>query len=430
MLEYFYMSGDRMKDNKINHLNIIVKSCLLVVAILLVVGASNGSEIKVTNSNLNLSLDLNAMAAKVEEDIQNDIYSSKDTYTGYLTGYAADCPLCGGHLACMPSLDVLHGNVNYQDSTYGNVRIVASSKNLTCGTIIKFQSNVNGGEPITAIVLDRGVTGTAIDLLTPTESYAIQNVGRSIISCLGQNFLNNQNILNNIVSSVSVKPGDIIVEIGPGTGNLTINLKKLNTNILAFEIDERTKKYLDKLEDDKLKVIYKDFMTINLSDYIKDSDNVHIIANIPYYITTPIIEKIIKENLNVIDMTLMVQEEVANRLSSNPGNKDYGYFTVFLNSYYNCSKEFDVNKKAFYPVPKVDSTIIKLIPNNIKIKNQEKFNNLIKDAFKQKRKMLKNNLINYDLELINNILKNYNLSLNNRAENIPLEAYIDISNKI
>jgi hypothetical protein len=182
MLEYFYMSGDRMKDNKINHLNIIVKSCLLVVAILLVVGASNGSEIKVTNSNLNLSLDLNAMAAKVEEDIQNDIYSSKDTYTGYLTGYAADCPLCGGHLACMPSLDVLHGNVNYQDSTYGNVRIVASSKNLTCGTIIKFQSNVNGGEPITAIVLDRGVTGTAIDLLTPTESYAIQNVGRSIIS--------------------------------------------------------------------------------------------------------------------------------------------------------------------------------------------------------------------------------------------------------
>ena len=168
-----------MKNKTINHLNIIVKSFVLVLATLMVVGATNGSEIKVTNNNLNLSLDLNAMAAKVEEDIQNDIYSSKDTFTGYLTGYAADCPLCGGHLACMPSLDVLHGNVNYQDATYGDVRIVASSKNLTCGTVIKFQS-VSG--PITAIVLDRGVSGTAIDLLTPTENYAISNVGRSIIT--------------------------------------------------------------------------------------------------------------------------------------------------------------------------------------------------------------------------------------------------------
>jgi 16S rRNA (adenine1518-N6/adenine1519-N6)-dimethyltransferase len=249
---------------------------------------------------------------------------------------------------------------------------------------------------------------------------------------LGQNFLNNQNILNNIVSSVSVKPGDIIVEIGPGTGNLTINLKKLNTNILAFEIDERTKKYLDKLEDDKLKVIYKDFMTINLSDYIKDSDNVHIIANIPYYITTPIIEKIIKENLNVIDMTLMVQEEVANRLSSNPGNKDYGYFTVYLNYYYKVTKLFNVGKENFYPIPKVDSAVIQLVKkdNGISAKNEAIFFKLIKDAFQFKRKNLRNNLRNYDSRALEEILNQYNHSLNSRAEDISLEEFIEMANKI
>jgi hypothetical protein len=182
MLKLIHISGDQMKDKVLNHLNLISKMAILIIAIVLIVGTSNGSEIKVSNSNLNLSLDLNAMANKVEEDIKNDIYASKDTYTGYLTGYAADCPLCGGTLACMSSLDVLHGNVNYEDETYGNVRIVASSKNLACGTIIKFQSNNLSNESLTAIVLDRGVTGTAIDLLTPTEAYARQSVGRSIIT--------------------------------------------------------------------------------------------------------------------------------------------------------------------------------------------------------------------------------------------------------
>ena len=171
-----------MKEKIKNHLNIIIKSSLLFIVIFMLIGATTGSEIKVSNSNLNLSLDLTAMANKVEEDIKNDIYSSKDTYTGYLTGYAADCPLCGGTLACMSSLDVLHGNINYQDSIYGNLRIVASSKNLACGTVIRFESDKLSSDPVLAIVLDRGVTGTSIDLLTYSEEEASQNIGRSIIS--------------------------------------------------------------------------------------------------------------------------------------------------------------------------------------------------------------------------------------------------------
>ena len=168
-----------MVNKLISNINIIVKSLLLIIAVV-VLGNGNVNEIKVNNNNLNMSLDLSAMAARVDEDIKNDIYRSRDSFTGHLTGYAATCPLCTGHLACMPSLDVLNGNVNYDDATYGSVRIVASSRNLACGSIIRFNKN-NEEEPTIAIVLDRGVLGTAIDLLVPTEEYASKYIGRQIL---------------------------------------------------------------------------------------------------------------------------------------------------------------------------------------------------------------------------------------------------------
>ena len=166
----------------ISKMNVIIKSFIILVAILITFGASNGSEFKVKNNNLNLSTDLSLMALKVEENIKNDIYSVKESYTGDLTGYGADCPLCGGKLACMPSLDVLHGNITYNDETYGTVRIAASSKNLPCGTIIRFDSKKISSDPVIAIVLDRGVLGTHIDLLTVTNQDALTSVGRSVIN--------------------------------------------------------------------------------------------------------------------------------------------------------------------------------------------------------------------------------------------------------
>ena len=166
----------------VTYLKYAVKSLLMIIAVLLVVGSSNGKEFKVKNNNLNLSTDLTLMALRVEESIKNDIYSAKETYTGDLTGYGADCPLCGGTLACTPSLDVLHGNVNYDDETYGNVRIVASSFNLPCGSVIRFNSSRISSEPVLAIVLDRGVLGTNIDLLATSEAEASQSIGRSVIT--------------------------------------------------------------------------------------------------------------------------------------------------------------------------------------------------------------------------------------------------------
>lgn len=248
----------------------------------------------------------------------------------------------------------------------------------------------------------------------------------------GQNFLVDNNILDKICESIKPKKDDLIIEIGPGSGNLTKRLKEYGSFLLCFEIDNTLSKFLDLLVDDKTKIVYDDFMNINLDDYVDERkyNNIYVIANIPYYITTPIIEKITFSKIKVNSLTLMVQKEVADRLSSNFGNKEYGYITVFLNAFYKINKLFNVNRNSFYPVPNVDSAIIRLesIDNNIDDFNR--FNNLIKNAFKFKRKTLKNNLRGYNLEVINNILVKYNYSLNNRAEDIPVNVYIDISNKI
>lgn len=248
----------------------------------------------------------------------------------------------------------------------------------------------------------------------------------------GQNFLMDKNILDKISSSICPSENDLIIEIGPGSGNLTKKLKEYKANLVCFEIDKTLDKYLNLLVDAKTKIVYEDFMNVNLDEFVKkyNYENIYVIANIPYYITTPIIEKITFSNIRVKSLLLMVQKEVADRLSSTNGNREYGYITVLLNAFYDINKLFNVNKNSFYPVPNVDSAIIKLDSKECNILNFEKFNRLIKNAFRFKRKTLKNNLIGYDLELINNLLGEYGFSLSNRAEDIPVEVYINIANKL
>ena len=248
----------------------------------------------------------------------------------------------------------------------------------------------------------------------------------------GQNFLMDKNILDKISSSICPNENDLIIEIGPGSGNLTKKLKEYRANLVCFEIDKTLDKYLNLLVDAKTKIVYEDFMNVNLDEFVKkyNYENIYVIANIPYYITTPIIEKITFSNIRVKSLLLMVQKEVADRLSSTNGNREYGYITVLLNAFYDINKLFNVNKNSFYPVPNVDSAIIKLDSKECNILNFEKFNRLIKNAFRFKRKTLKNNLIGYDLELINNLLGEYGFSLSNRAEDVPVEVYINIANKL
>lgn len=245
----------------------------------------------------------------------------------------------------------------------------------------------------------------------------------------GQNFLIDNTILDKIIENINISKKTLIIEIGPGHGALTKRLVKLNADVLCFEIDNDVKSELDKISATNLKIVYTDFLEINLKNYIEGYEDIYVIANIPYYITTPIIQKIIESNINVKFMILMVQKEVADRLSAKPGNESYGYFTVYLKYYYDTEKICNVSKKCFYPIPKVDSALIKLrLNNNKKDINEKKLFGFIKECFQFKRKNIKNNLKRYDLEKINSVLYKYNHTLNNRAEDFSLEEFIDMYN--
>ena len=248
----------------------------------------------------------------------------------------------------------------------------------------------------------------------------------------GQNFLNDQNILNKIANSIEPSENDLIIEIGPGSGNLTKHLQKYDCNILCYEIDTSLKERLNTIKNDKTTILYKDFLDANIAEDIINipHKNIYVVANIPYYITTPIIEKLTLSDIKINSLTLMMQKEVGERLTAKPKTKEYGYITVFLNYFYNIQKLFDVSKNAFYPKPNVDSVVLKFITKEIPKGNFEKFNSLIKSAFQFKRKNLKNNLYKYDLKKIEHILEEDGYSLNNRAEDIPLETYLKIIDKI
>lgn len=249
----------------------------------------------------------------------------------------------------------------------------------------------------------------------------------------GQNFISDVNLINRIVNSVNINSEDLVLEIGPGAGSMTKQLIK-KCNVIAYEIDSELKEILNKLESDNLEIIWDDFLLRDLQNDISKYrfKNIHVIANIPYYITTPIIEKIINSKIMFENVLIMVQKEVAERFSSIPGNKSYGQITVFLNHYFEIKKLFDVNKDYFYPTPKVDSSILLLRQKkNINIlKNEELFFKLIKDSFQFKRKTLKNNLKNYDLKIIDEVLKKYNLSVSARAEQLSYDIFVDIANNL
>lgn len=248
----------------------------------------------------------------------------------------------------------------------------------------------------------------------------------------GQNFLQNNNIINNIVESLSATKDDLVIEIGPGGGALTKVLKSKNLRILCYEIDTDVKVYLDSLVDENLSVIYDDFLKRNINDDLKkyDYNNLYIIGNLPYYITTPIITKIIIDDIRPSEMVFMVQKEVADRFSALPKTREYGSISVFLNYFFDIKKMFVVSKGNFYPVPNVDSAVIKfsrkedILPVDI-----NKFNKIVRDSFKFKRKNLRNNLTGYDKEKINSILSDHGLSLDNRAEDLGYEVFVDIANK-
>ena len=249
---------------------------------------------------------------------------------------------------------------------------------------------------------------------------------------LGQNFLKDKNIIKKIADSINPTEEDLIIEIGPGAGALTKELVKKKSEVICFEIDTRLKEILEEINSEKLTIIFKDFLSIKINEYIDQNKykNLYFVGNLPYYITTAIINKIVKES-NPYEITIMAQKEVADRFSAKPGTKDYSSISIFLQYNFDIERVCNVSKTCFEPVPKVDSSVIKFKRNKkISANDEEKFYKLIKDSFTQKRKNLKNNLKGYDLNKIQMILKKYDKDLTARAEQLSIEEFIDISNNI
>jgi len=248
----------------------------------------------------------------------------------------------------------------------------------------------------------------------------------------GQNFLQSEEIINKIVESIHPKKDDLIIEVGPGAGAITKKLKNFDSKLIAFEIDTDTKKYLEPLKDDKTEIFYQDFLEANINELLKNEEynNLYIVGNLPYYITTPIIEKIIDAHLEPEEITIMVQKEVAERFLATPKNKEYGYMTVLLNYHFNVEKVVDVHRSLFYPTPNVDSTVIKFRKKEKTLVNYNKFKKLLKDSFQFKRKTIANNLKSYNLEIIEQILLKNGFSMTSRAEEIDLNTFIQITNNI
>lgn len=252
----------------------------------------------------------------------------------------------------------------------------------------------------------------------------------------GQNFIIDENVINNIIKGSEVDKDTLVIEIGPGAGSLTYKLSEYAKNVICYEIDTTLKELLeDNLKDcNNVEIIYKDFLKANVLDDIKryDYKRLYVVANLPYYITTPIIIKFIEDNIPVNKIVVMVQKEVGDRFKAKPNSKEYNSLSIYLNYYFEVRKLLDISKNVFIPKPNVDSIVVEFIKkdNLYKLKDEKLFFNLVKDSFTQKRKTIRNNLKRYNLEKIEEVLKKYNYDLSVRAEQLPIEVFVDISNNL
>ena len=255
---------------------------------------------------------------------------------------------------------------------------------------------------------------------------------------LGQNFLVDDETVLGIVNTANISKDDLVIEIGPGLGTLTKELLERAGQVTCIELDKRM---IEILQDrfsmyNNFELINNDVLKVNLKEIIKKANmaNTKIVANLPYYITTPIIMKLLEERLEIETITVMIQKEVADRLITKPGTGDTGAITYAIHYYSEPKRVLEVPNTAFIPEPKVNSNVIQLKileEPKVKVEDEEKLFDLIKTAFMQKRKTLVNGLANSNKygtkEQIEQALTNLNIDLKIRPEKLALEQFAELS---
>ena len=260
---------------------------------------------------------------------------------------------------------------------------------------------------------------------------------------LGQNFLIDDTALQDIVNGANIEENDLVIEIGPGLGSLTKLLLEKARKVICVELDKKMVKILKERFSiyKNLEIINDDVLKINLDELIKlekekdiNIKNIKVVANLPYYITTPIIMKLIENNLDIESITVMIQKEVAERLIAIPGSKETGAITYTVYYYCECKKIREVDNTCFIPEPEVTSEVINLKIRKepaIKVKDKKVMFNIIKSAYMQRRKTLVNSLTNVGVfqnkEQGGKTLKKLGLREDIRPENLKIEDFAKLT---
>ncbi len=257
---------------------------------------------------------------------------------------------------------------------------------------------------------------------------------------LGQNFLIDDNVIQNIVESANITKEDLVIEIGPGLGTLTARLLEKAKKVIAIELDNRMIKILNDRFSlyEKFELINEDVLKVDLRTLISKNkaEKIKVVANLPYYITTPIIMKLLEDKLEIESITVMVQKEVAKRLTAKPGDKLSGAITYSVNYYCEPEEVIIVPNLSFIPEPEVESEVIKLNLREkppVEVENEELFFKLIKASFMQRRKTLINGITNSGLmgkEECKELLRKVGLDEKVRGENLNMQDFANLANEI
>ena len=255
---------------------------------------------------------------------------------------------------------------------------------------------------------------------------------------LGQNFLVDEKIIEEIIKAANISKKDLIIEIGPGIGSLTKSIIPNAGKTICIELDKKMANIISNRFKNEVEIINEDILKVDLKKIAEQNKdkNIKVVANLPYYITTPIIMKLLESNLELESITVMVQKEVAERLIAKPGDSLSGAITYTVYYYAIGTKITDVPNNSFIPKPEVTSQVIKLTLRKepiTYIENKERFFEIIKLAFMQRRKTLVNSLANSKIatkQKIEQILDELNIEKNIRAENLTMEQFAEIAKRI
>ena len=276
-----------------------------------------------------------------------------------------------------------------------------------------------------------------------TTMYILKKYNITANKSLGQNLINDD-VIQKTINSADISKEDLVIEIGPGLGTLTEGLLQKAGKVIAIELDKRMLAILKERFSlySNFEIINNDVLKVDLQDLIKSQKDMNnlktakIVANLPYYITTPIIMKLLEDKLDIQSITVMVQKEVAKRLTANPGEKLAGAITYSVNYYCTAEEMVEVPRESFIPAPEVESEVIKLTLRKdkpVQLENEDLFFKLIKSSFMQRRKTFLNGVSNSGLvekEKLKQILEQMNINENIRGENLSLLQFAQIANKI